>query len=223
MSDVVDVQAVSKEAEGMAMQLAQFPSIKSAEDYTKAAELWKAGKEILKAVDAGYDSLIKSAHKLWKDALAKKASYYDPVESGCKYIKTQIMEPWDREQERIRKEAERKLAEAQRKQEEEARLNAAIDAEASGSKAVADAILDMPTEQAPVVLPKATPKVAGGPVFRTVWGFEVTDFDALVRAVAEKKVSPNVLQVNETILRKMAEALKDTLNIPGVRAFSRRV
>jgi len=72
------------------------------------------------------------------------------------------------------------------KREEEARLQAAIEAEKAGQKDVAEEILASPIEEPVVVTPQEVPKINGGPVFRTIWDMEVTDFEALVRAVAKK-------------------------------------
>ena len=74
-----------------------------------------------------------------------------------------------------------------------------------------------------VVVPKAVPKMAGGPVYRTVWNAEVTDLKALCMAVATGKVSINAILPNETFLRQQAVSLKNTMNIPGVRAYEKRV
>jgi len=55
---------------------------------------------------------------------------------------------------------------------------------------------------------------------RTVWKAEVFDVKALIRAVAEGRVSQNVINVDQSVLDKMATQNKDALNVPGVRAVS---
>jgi hypothetical protein len=56
-----------------------------------------------------------------------------------------------------------------------------------------------------------------------VWGAEVRDIKALCRAIAEGKASPNLVTPNMPALNKLATALKETMNVPGVRPYSRRV
>jgi len=74
-----------------------------------------------------------------------------------------------------------------------------------------------------VVVPKDIPKMAGGPVYRTIWDAEVIDFKTLAKAAVDGKVSINALSPNTVFLGQQARSLKSTMNFPGVRAFSRRV
>ena len=155
------------------------------------------------------------------------------------------------EEERLRKIEEERIAEerrkeqerleAERKAEEERLLAEAVAAEERGDKETADilteatattsenirqeaaALAQEPIYVPPVVVPKAVPKMAGGPVYRTVWNAEVTDLKALCMAVATGKVSINAILPNETFLRQQAVSLKNTMNIPGVRAYEKRV
>ena len=60
-------------------------------------------------------------------------------------------------------------------------------------------------------------------MFREVWSAEVTDIKALCRAVADGKASTECVMANMPVLNRMASALKATMNIPGVRAYSKRV
>lgn len=146
-----------------------------------------------------------------------------------------------RRAEEARKAAE--LEEARRlRVEEEARLLAeAEQAEAAGNTVLAEAILEAGATQvealnaeaaaiarepvvAPVVVVETTvPKVAGGPVYRTVWDVQVFDLMALVQEVAEGGVPLQALKADEAFLRQMATSLKDAFRIPGCRAYSRRV
>jgi len=136
------------------------------------------------------------------------------------------------EQDRL--EAERKaeedrlLAEAQAAQDRgdsetaEILTNAAVET-SEAIKEQAAAIAQEPIYVAPVVVPKTTPKMAGGPVYREMWLAEVVSIKELCRAVAEGKASPECVMGNMPVLNKMAVALKSTLSIPGVKAYSKRV
>jgi predicted ribosome quality control (RQC) complex YloA/Tae2 family protein len=155
------------------------------------------------------------------------------------------------EEDRLRKIEEARLAEerrieqerleAERKAEEDRLLAEAVAAEERGDKETAElltaaaeesneqikevaaAIAQEPIYVPPVVVQKATPKMAGGPVYREVWAAEVTDIKALCMAVATGKASAECVTGNMVVLNRMAVALKNTLNIPGVRSYSRRV
>ncbi|MFA5617534.1 MAG: hypothetical protein WDK95_11865 [Syntrophorhabdaceae bacterium] len=201
------------------------------ETYIAAGDLWKAIGDMIREVRDAFDPICEAAHKAHKAATAKRAQYLNPLTEAQRSVKS-LMAAYDDEQERIRREEERRLAEIARKQEEERRLQEAIAAEQEAKRVGAshesiaqevEAVLSAPEYVPPVVLPKTTPKIGGGPVYRTVWSAECVDIRALCRAVAGGKASPECVTPNMPTLNKMAAALKDALNIPGVRAVSRRV
>lgn len=155
------------------------------------------------------------------------------------------------EEERLRKiaeeEAERqrqeelRILEEERKAEEERLLQAAAEAEKNGDKAQAEELLHTAEERSqeaaqtvaeiqaapvyvpPVVVPKATPKLAGGPVYQTRWKHQVVNLMDLVKAVASGRAPINALQANDVFLGQQARSLKESMNIPGVRAYAERV
>lgn len=201
---------------------AKAVTVVDSESYRMAGELWKAGREVMKAIDEGYDSIIANFHKGHKDAVAKKKSYYDPVESATRYLKS-IMSEYDLMEERKRKAEQDRLEAIARKEEEERRILEAIAAEeamkARGAtkEEVAQetaAILETPVTVAPVVIPKATPKLAGGPVFQKRWDFEVVNASLIPR---------QYLSVDLVKIRQVVTALKGQANIPGVKTFEKRV
>ena len=192
------------------------------ETYTVAGEMWKTIRDMMKEVADTFDPIITAAHASHKKALEQKAKYYKPLEDAQKGIK-RLMSAYDEEQERKRREEEERLKEEARKQEEERRLQEAIMAEEMGEPEEAAAILEEPVYVAPVVVPKATPKLTGGPVYREVWAAEVVNIRELCKAVAEGRASTECVAANMPTLNRMATALKSTMNVPGVRAYSRRV
>jgi hypothetical protein len=72
-------------------------------------------------------------------------------------------------------------------------------------------------------VPTEVPKREGGPVYREVWAAEVVDIKALCMAVATGKASTEYVTGNMVALNRMAVALKGTMNVPGVKSYSRRV
>ena len=217
----MELQKINSKALTLAETLKTVATITTSEEYSKCGELWKAGKDMMKEIDEAYDSLIAAAYRSHKEAVTKKKSFYLPIEEATKYVKN-IMSDYDEAQERIRLEAERKLREEAMRREEEARLQAAIEAEKAGQQEVADKIMDMPIVEPVVMMPKTTPKLQGGPVYQTRWNMEVENFEALVEAVANKSVSLNALLPNEVFLRAQARSLKNTMNFPGIKVFKQR-
>lgn len=197
-------------------------TVTDSETYTVAGEMWKSIGDMMKEVDDTFNPIITAAHTSHKKALEQKAKYYKPLDDARRNIK-RLMSDYDMEQERIRKEEERRLQEEARKREEERRLQEALEAEAAGEKEEAEAILEEPVYVAPVVVQKSTPKMTGGPIYQERWFATVTNIKDLCRAVANGQASPECVLPNMPVLNKLAVALKTSMNVPGVRAESKRV
>jgi len=168
-------------------------------------------------------------------------SAYDAEQERIRKAKEERLRKIEEERlaEERRKEQER--LEAERKAEEDRLLAEAVAAEERGDaetaelltaaaeesneqiKEVAAAIAQDPVYVAPIVVPKTTPRMAGGPVYREVWAAEVTDIKALCMAVATGKASTECVIGNMVSLNRQAVALKGTMNVPGVKAYSKRV
>jgi len=201
---------------------AKAVKIVDAGSYTVAGALWKSIKDMMKEVADTFDPIIEKAHASHKEALAQKAKFYAPLEAAYRSVKG-LMSTYDAEQERIRLAEQRRLEEIARKVEEERLLREAIAAEeearrngATKEEAAqeAEAVIDAPVYVAPVILPKTTPKLAGGPVFQNRWDFEITDAGKIPR----EYMTPDLVKI-----RQIVTALKDSANIPGIRAYSKRV
>jgi len=193
--------------------VSKLPAIKTADEYLWAGKLWKTGKDLLEEINEGYDSLIKKAHELHKDALAKKAKYFVPTEAGVRAVK-KLMSDYDTEQERIRKAEEVRLAEIARQQEEERLLAEAELAEKSGNKEEAQAIIDAPVYVPPVVVPKSVPKMEGGPVYRTIWKFRIKNASLIPR---------QYLIPDEKAIGGVIRSSQGRITIPGIEAYEERV
>jgi cell division septum initiation protein DivIVA len=180
---------------------------------------------------------LTSAQKSVKQLMSAYDAEQERIRKADEERLRKIAEDEEKERRRIERErldAERKaeedrlLAEAQaakdRGDNETAELltNAAVET-SEAIKEQSAAIAQEPIYVAPIVVPKTTPKMAGGPVYREVWAAEVTDIKALCLAVATGKASPECVTGNMVALNRMAVALKGTMNIPGVKAYSKRV
>jgi len=181
--------------------------------YISAGELWKAIKELRKKVDETFSPIISAAFQAHKTAVAKKKEVDIPLEEAEKTVK-QAMSAWDVEQERIRLAEQHRLEEIARKEEENRLLQEAIDAEKNGEHEEAEAIIEQPTFVPPVILPKTTPKIIGGPIYRENWKARVVNEKLLPREM----LIPDFIKLNQ-----LARALKKQFNVPGAEAYSERV
>ena len=216
------VENIDEKALTLADTLRGIVTIKTVEEYSKCNELWQSGKAMMKSIDAAYDDIITAAHETHKKAVAKKKLFYLPVKEGTTYVKS-IMIAYDDEQERVRLEKEIELRKAALKIEENAKLQAAIEAEDAGQTEAASHILEEPIIPPPVIVPKTTPKLNGGPIYREIWDVEIFDKKLFVKAAAEGKISLNAVDPNTKFLKSQATDYKSTFSCPGARAFSRRV
>ena len=196
-------------------------SITNNKTYLNAGDLWKSIKNMKEEVDAVFLPIISATNKAHKEALAQKAKIYYPLDIAGREVKASMI-AYDEEQEQLRRGKEIELRKKAMRIEEEARLQAAIQAEKAGQKEAAEQILETPTVEPVVVVPKE-PKIAGGPIYRRIWKAEVISFETLVKAVADGKVNINALSPNQTFLNAQARSLKNTFSFPGVRPFSQRV
>jgi len=158
-------------------------------------------------------------------------SAYDAEQERLRREEQARLEAIARAEEEARRKAEAERIEAERKAEEERLMAAAQAAEAAGDKQTADALAEAaievteaakeevaavvsePVTVAPVVLPKATPKLQGGPVYRTVWK---------ARIVNERLIPREYLTVDMVKINGVVRSLKGATNIPGVMPYEER-
>ena len=209
----MDIDNTNTQALATIDRLNAVAVIRDAADYARCGELWKAGRAMMEEISAAYDSIIAAAHRAHKEAVAKKKSYYDPVEAATRKVKG-IMSAWESEQERERQAEARRLEAIERANAEERQLAEALHAEAMGEEAQADAIMEEPVVVAPVILPKATPKIDGGPVYREVWKFRIVDAAIIPR---------EYLIPDEKAIGQVVRGLKGQTAIPGIEAYAERV
>jgi hypothetical protein len=163
-------------------------------------------KPLKKAADEAHKAICKAENRL-----------LEPLKQAKVILNLEIA-AWTQAQERIRFEAERKAQELAHKQEEEARLALAMQAEEMGAtEETAQEILETPLAMPAVVVQPTFNKLAGVSTSQR-WRAEVVDLKALCRAVIEGKASIELIQPNTTALNTLARAMKGTLNIPGVKA-----
>ncbi len=217
---LIETEEVESKALSIVEQ-ANMVKVTDAESYRVAGFLWKTIGEVMKEVSETFDPIISATHKAHTQACDQKKKYYVPLEKAYKEVK-RLMGVFESEQERIRQEEQRRLEEEARISAEEHLLKDAIYAEeealqngASPEEAAqeAEAVISQPVRVAPVVLPKATPKVQGV-VFRTIWKFRIKDANAIPR---------QYLIPDEKAIGAVVRSSQGRIRIAGIEPYEERV
>lgn len=202
---------------------------------------------IIEAAHRSHKKALEQKAKFYKPledaqkSIKSLMSAYDAEQERIRKAEQDRLAEIARKEEEARIAEELRILEEERKAEEERLMQAAIEAEKNGNKAQAEELINVAEERSqeaaqaaaeikaapvyvpPVVVPKATPKLAGGPVYQTRWKHQVVNLMDLVKAVASGRAPINALQANDVFLGQQARSLKEHMNIPGVRAYAERV
>jgi|HubBroStandDraft_5_1064220.scaffolds.fasta_scaffold97040_2 hypothetical protein len=163
--------------------------------------------------------LTKAAHEAHKAVLAKFNDGDEPAAKAEAIVKSEIGR-WEREQEAIRLEAQRKAQQEAEEHERAQKLADAVFAEEAGATAEeVEAIATAPVLAVaePVAL---TFERASGISKRDNWKLRVIDLKALCKAIGAGKVPVNYVLPNETVLNSRARADRETMQVPGCTAVN---
>jgi len=189
---------------------AQSYEIKTADDYTAAMAYAVEIKAWRKSIDSIFDPGIKKAHASWKESIATKDKFLEPVEKALSLL-DQKARGFRMEQDHKRREAERVAREVQEK--EQKRLNdLAEKAKARGDEKKAEQF-QAKAEQSAVAVPVAentVPKVDGIKTHK-IWKFKIED---------ETKLDRTYMKPDEVKIGQVVRATKGTLPIAGIRIWS---
>jgi len=107
---VVEVESVALLRREVApvLQRAQAIAVRTPADRDDARNFVLAVKRAQEQVHTQFDTMVDKTHKAWKESLAVRASFLDPLESAEKTVKRLIL-TYDAEQERIRLDEQRRL------------------------------------------------------------------------------------------------------------------
>lgn len=224
-----------------ALSMVESMTIDCQETYELAADELKAIKAKAKSLEDQRTAItgpINKALKAVNDLFRTPGNYLEQAE---KIIKGKMI-AYTTEQERIAAEERRKAeaaikAEQDRIARETAEREAAAQAEAEkllaegNAEAAAEVQAAAAMESASMAVaaqvmtaPVAAPAVAkvSGVSMRGVWKAEVNDKAALIAYVAANPQFHNVLEVNTSALNQMAKAMKDAMQMPGVRVYEEK-
>ena len=160
--------------------------IKTGEDYGRAGEILKIVKGLRKKIGESYDPIIAKANQAHKEAISQKKKIEEPLVWAEGILKPK-MSAYLNEEERKRKEQERIEREKALKAAEDEKLKEAEHAAAMGEKEEAEEILTAPVEVAPVVTPKAVPKIQGVSS-RKMWKWRIKN---------KRKIDPKFMTPDE--------------------------
>lgn len=215
----LQVQGESLATEAIGLLVTDQPS------FELAGVMLQTVKGYLKKVGEVFDPIIRKAHETHHLSLEQKKKLEEPALRAERAIKM-TMGTYEQAQDRLRRDAEA-LAEKERQRlADEAKLAAALEAEARGDDRGAERILAAPFTPTPIIVPVVQgppPPKAEGVSFRSQYRAEVTDLALLVKAVAGGEAPVSTLQANLTALNGLARAMKEELRIPGVRVIVERV
>lgn len=208
-------QQVAKLDEKALAELAQAQAItiSSNQEYEDAGNILKQVKSRQRELEAQQKDTTAPINEALKKVRELFRGPLDKLSQAEQIIKRGMGEWYRKEQQRIENER-RAAAEAARK-EQERLAKRAEKAAGKGDDEKAIALHMQAANVAPVAVQAEAPK-ASGVVVRYRYTAEVTDFPALVRAVAEGKASIELLSPNTSEIGKRARALKSEFHVPGI-------
>lgn len=196
-------------------QLTNVPDLSIVDQfsYEKVVSFRVIAKEREKIINETFDPIIEKNRSAWKQALATRDKFLNPVleiigmiDSNIKAHKREQDRKMQEEQERLRREAE------ERARKEQERLNARAEKwEEKGNGAKAESLREQ-AEQVEPLVPTAAPiftKVKGDNT-RRIWKAEVIDF---------KILSDDYKIPNEQLLNSIARSTKGQQKINGVKFY----
>jgi hypothetical protein len=204
---IMTVEAVRQEIAPIVEQ-AKSLEILTAEHFEDASRFLKSVKTAQKVASEFFAPMKKKAHDAWKAIKAKENETLAPLSEAEAMLKRKMLS-YNREQEAIRREEQRKLqakadADARKERERLEKLAASrkTPEKQEEYREAAAAIVAPVVEVAPVV-----PKVKGQTIRKT-WKAEVVDVALVPR---------EYMVVNQKALDAIARSTKGAITIPGVK------
>lgn len=202
----------------------QAVSIITVDDYTFADGLLKDVKAKYKFLEDTEEGMIKPMRDGYNNARKKIIDFFSSPKEKLEKAKTilnKAMIDWAEEQKRKERELQRQLEEDAKKRAEQQVLEAAIEAEAAGEKEEAEQIIAEPVYVPPIRVVSEIPKSKESHI-RETWSAEIIDLKTLVTAIVANSAPVEAVEPNMTFLNGQARSYKQSLNIPGVRAVSKK-
>jgi|SRR3990167_5135207 len=200
-----------------AKQLAN--AIRDQRSLVQASEYLKELKRRKKTIESKLRPIIDEAKRPWQSLRDLMDELTEPLDRAEREILKPSIAKFEIEDEHRRAAEQKRIENEMRKQEEETRLNLAVEAEKMGDRDEAKAILETPVNPISIELEKTK---ADGLSFSWSYSAELIDSMALIKAVADGTVPIQAINANLLFLNQHARALKDSFNIPGVKLKKER-
>lgn len=221
MAGSEQVAKYETEALTLAQQAGEL-RIHDQQSYDQGMHFLEGVRHFRRQLDAEYDPLIHTTNQAHNQAIALKRRIEKPAIQAELIVKQRKV-GFDLEQRRIQDEEQRRREAEAKRIHEESVLKQAEHAEGLGMpRATVDAILDQPDIAPPPAAPPMH-RIDKRVYTRNVWKGEITDMKALIAAAASGKAPPTLLQGNQTAINALAKSLRDTMDIPGLRAYCDKV
>jgi len=219
-----DLELARKNVLSMAKSLESLQVVDS--QTLSVANTWAVDlRTVEKKIDEYWDPLIEKAKEAKKKAEESRKGLSDEkermkegIQKARKMVEGKIAEYIRVEEEKRKVEAEKARKEAQ-KQEDDMRLDLAVEAESSGNEQLADSILEgsahVPTTA--VAPPSVKEELHGINTFEH-WYAEIINEHQVVQAWLDGKTPITVVTVNLGELSKFAKLQKERFDVPGAIA-----
>lgn len=218
-SEAIDITPEALEAASLALPVpdqAKALAITDDASLSRGNELLLTIKDLRKKIQDTFGPICAAAFAAHKAAVKAQKDAEAPLVEAEGIIKPSIAR-YMAEAERKRREEEERIRKEMEKRAEEEALAAALEAEAAGDLAGAEAIIETPIYVPQVIAPPA-PKLEGISI-RKIVKFEVTDLRALVKAVAAGQVPIEAVEPSNTVIGAQARSLRTSLRWPGVKVW----
>jgi hypothetical protein len=218
---LVEPDTTELQAESSALiHEAQSLAIVDDATFSAAAEFMNGCAALRKKIVSAFADPKKKADEAHKSICALERTQLEPVAVAEAIAKKRISE-YRAAQEQRAAEERRRLEAIAKKQEEDRRLQEALDAEADGDSAAAEEIIAAPIVTPPVRVAPPTPKAAVS--FREVWKWDLEGFHDLVKHCAAHPEDLCYLSINTVNVNRDVTTRKSAFNKPGIRVYSEKV
>jgi hypothetical protein len=208
-AQIISADEVAKLVPAVVSQAHQL-TVDTPEDYEMACSFLTLVATRKKQVGETFDPIVQKAHATWKEAIAQREKFINPLLEAESYVKAKVT-TWRMEEERKRRAEEDRLSEIARNEREEAAIAEATQLEANGEKELAAMVLeDAASAPAPVVIAPPTVPKQEGIAKKTTWKFRIVNAALIPREL----MSPDEVKIGAIV-----RSQKNLAKIPGVQVY----
>lgn len=198
LARIPELETLTRQSDALCVQTKAL-KVMDGESFTEAAELARALGAVVNDFDTIIHPYTEMAHKLHKALVSAEKQYRGNAEGSRDALK-RALGAYTLEQERIRREEERRLAEELRRQQDAEAQAEAERLAAEGDMAGAEAVIEQAVNTPPpvVVAPSTVPKVSGV-VSRGTWKWRLKN---------KSRLKQEFLMPDDTAIGQVVRAMK---------------